>query len=145
LKTFFVPYGFLPGGFILSNFSIKREIKPTVLLDKSYSSRVIFEDLKAYEEAFLRRGFRVVSFGSDSLSDIGGEIGKADCPCILISDGLNNSPNDPISASIGKPIYILIPKYKEPPVLISEVRLKESSKNRRIRGNQNIPNLRTER
>jgi hypothetical protein len=124
IENFFRALWILTLLFILANFSIKREIKPTVLLDKSYSSRAIFEDLKAYEDAFLRRGFRVVSFGSDSLSDIGGEIGKADCPCILISDGLNNSPNDPISASIGKPIYILLPKYKEPPVLISEVRLR---------------------
>ena len=113
---------------ILANFSFKREIKPTVLLDESYSSRVIFGDLKNYEDLFSRNGFKVVKFGSDSISDIGGEIRKADCPCILISDGLNNSANDPISSSIGKPIYVLIPKPKNPPILITDVILRNPPK-----------------
>ncbi len=113
---------------ILSNFSFKRQIKPTVLLDESYSSKVIFGNLENYKKSFLGKGYKVVSFGSDSLSDIGGEIKKAECPCILISDGMNNSPNDPISSSLGKPIYIIIPKAKDPPVLIKDVIMRNPPK-----------------
>ncbi len=99
-----------------------------VLLDESYSSKVVFGNLEDYKKSFLGKGFKVVSFGSDSLSDIGGEIKNAECPCILISDGMNNSPNDPISSSLGKPIYTIIPESKDPPVLIKDVTMRNPPK-----------------
>lgn len=118
LRVLWVTFVFL----VFMGFGCDIRIKPVVLMDKSYSSRAVFgDDLKKYESFFKDKGFKVIMFGSDTTSDIGGAIKKAECPCILISDGINNSQNDPIASSLNKKVFVMIPPSKELKPIISGV------------------------
>ncbi len=118
LRVLWVAFVFL----VFLGFGYDIRVKPTVLIDKSYSSRVVFGDnLKNYEDFFRDKGFKVITFGSDTISDIGGAIKGAECPCILISDGINNSQNDPVASSLNKGVFVIIPPSKELKPIISRV------------------------
>ncbi|MEO0139666.1 MAG: hypothetical protein ABIL16_07620 [candidate division WOR-3 bacterium] len=107
---------------VFGGFGYDKRVNPTVLIDKSYSSRVVFGDnLDKYGSFFKEKGFKVITFGSDTISDIGGAIKGAECPCILISDGINNSQNDPVASSLNKGVFVIIPPSKELKPFISGV------------------------
>ncbi|MEO0215244.1 MAG: hypothetical protein ABIL12_07050, partial [candidate division WOR-3 bacterium] len=53
---------------VFGGFGYDKRVNPTVLIDKSYSSRVVFGDnLDKYGSFFKEKGFKVITFGSDTI------------------------------------------------------------------------------
>ncbi len=110
---------------VMINFSIKVDVKPVILIDESYSSKVVFgERLEEVERFFKDKGYRIVKFGSDTLTDIGGTIKENECPCVLVSDGLNNSSTDPLAVSFDKKVYPLLLQWDTIKTIIKDVYMK---------------------
>ncbi len=111
---------------LLSNVSFKLPGKITVLVDRSYSSRLVFgkKTLKSVVQRFRKEGFGVSYFGSDTLTDIYGALKGSRPPILLVSDGMHNAEGDPLSAAYDREVNVLLLPPKSLPAKITNVRMR---------------------
>ncbi len=111
---------------LLANVSFRFPGRPTVLIDRSYSSRMVFGEkrLESISRRFRKEGFRVSYFGSDTLTDIYGALKGANPPILLVSDGMHNAGGDPLSAAYDREVSVLLPPKGSVPAKITHVRMR---------------------
>ena len=111
---------------LLAHVGFRLPGRPTVLIDRSFSARLVFgkELLDTLAERFRREGFAVSYFGSDTLTDIYGALKGAKPPVLLVSDGMHNAEGDPLSAAYDREVNVLLLTPRSIPAKITDVRMR---------------------